>query len=153
MASKITTDLAHAADAFQGIVKRCAKVNKNLVAVETKRLPQDAERHAKAAYLTIGPRVHSGQLLAAVKPFSEETSEGARVGLRNVKEYANPIEYGSKPHVIVPNAKQALFWAGAGHPVKSVNHPGNKEYPFHRRGLIDAGSESIKRLQKSIGFE
>ncbi|MFA7174567.1 MAG: phage virion morphogenesis protein [Kiritimatiellia bacterium] len=32
----------------------------------------------------------------------------------------------TKPHVIRPKNGKALFWPGASHPVKSVNHPGSK---------------------------
>jgi hypothetical protein len=32
--------------------------------------------------------------------------------------------------VIVPTNKKALFWKGASHPVKKVNHPGTKAQPF-----------------------
>lgn len=35
-------------------------------------------------------------------------------------------DQGTRPHVIRPRKKRALFWPGAGHPVKRVNHPGTK---------------------------
>lgn len=40
--------------------------------------------------------------------------------------YAVYQEDGTKPYVIKPLAKKALYWAGAGasHPVRFVNHPG-----------------------------
>lgn len=34
------------------------------------------------------------------------------------------IEFGTKPHVIRPRTKQALYWPGAAHPVAKVRHPG-----------------------------
>lgn len=40
--------------------------------------------------------------------------------------YAAPVQFGSKPHVILPKNKVALYWPGAKHPVKKVNHPGSK---------------------------
>jgi len=46
--------------------------------------------------------------------------------------YALFVELGTAPHKIFPKDKQALFWPGADHPVKSVNHPGTKEHPFLR---------------------
>lgn len=33
---------------------------------------------------------------------------------------------GTKPHPIAARKKRALYWAGAAHPVKRVNHPGTK---------------------------
>src|ERR1700724_2628805 len=40
--------------------------------------------------------------------------------------YAPYVEFGTKPHVILPKNKKALYWPGAAHPVASVNHPGSK---------------------------
>lgn len=45
--------------------------------------------------------------------------------------YADPLanlhDAGGKssPHRIVPKTKKALYWKGAKHPVRSVNHPGS----------------------------
>lgn len=36
------------------------------------------------------------------------------------------IERGTRPHVIRPRVKKALFWPGAAHPVARVNHPGTR---------------------------
>ncbi len=46
--------------------------------------------------------------------------------------YAIFIEEGTQPHVIYPRFKKALYWPGADHPVRMVNHPGNPAYPFLR---------------------
>jgi hypothetical protein len=45
------------------------------------------------------------------------------------------IEYGTRPHVIRPATKRALYWPGADHPVAYVNHPGNPPYAPMRRAL------------------
>lgn len=52
----------------------------------------------------------------------------------NVK-YAKIIEEGSRPHVIRAKNKKYLYWNGASHPVKQVNHPGTKAYPFLKPAL------------------
>lgn len=41
--------------------------------------------------------------------------------------YAAIHQFGgkTKPHTIRPRNKKALFWAGASHPMKAVNHPGS----------------------------
>jgi hypothetical protein len=44
--------------------------------------------------------------------------------------YALGLEQGTGPHVIFPRTKKALFWPGADHPVRFVNHPGTRPYPF-----------------------
>lgn len=43
-------------------------------------------------------------------------------------EYGAILEEGSKPHVIKPKNKKYLYWKGAAHPVKEVNHPGTKGF-------------------------
>ena len=43
-------------------------------------------------------------------------------------EYAEYIEEGTSPHTITGN--DYLYWEGADHPVKSVNHPGNRAYLY-----------------------
>jgi hypothetical protein len=37
--------------------------------------------------------------------------------------------------VIVPVSAKALFWPGAAHPVKRVNHPGTRANPFLKKAL------------------
>lgn len=44
-------------------------------------------------------------------------------------QYGRNLEEGTPPHIIRPNRKKALYWPGAKHPVKKVNHPGTKPYP------------------------
>lgn len=46
--------------------------------------------------------------------------------------YGGILEEGSKPHIIRPKNKKALYWHGAKHPVKSVQHPGTRPYPIVR---------------------
>jgi hypothetical protein len=52
-------------------------------------------------------------------------------------DVAQMIEFGTKAHTITARGK-ALFWVGADHPIKSVNHPGTSAnpflYPAFRRG-------------------
>lgn len=45
-------------------------------------------------------------------------------------KYARWIEEGTRPHVILPRNKKALYWKGAAHPVRMVNHPGTKARPY-----------------------
>lgn len=49
--------------------------------------------------------------------------------------YWADVEFGTRPHVIRPRRKKALYWPGAEHPVREVNHPGTPEYAFMRRAL------------------
>jgi hypothetical protein len=56
--------------------------------------------------------------------------------------YAPFVEFGTKPHVILPKDKKALYWPGAAHPVARVNHPGSKSNPFMER-ILAASQEEI----------
>jgi hypothetical protein len=47
--------------------------------------------------------------------------------------YAPYVEFGTKPHVIEPKDKKALYWPGAAHPVRKVNHPGTPANDFMGR--------------------
>ena len=71
--------------------------------------------------------IDTGAMLASVR------QEGNRVYVGT--DHWHFLEYGTSPHVITPNTKQALWWPDAAHPVKRVNHPGNREYAFMRRAL------------------
>jgi hypothetical protein len=55
--------------------------------------------------------------------------------------YAPFVEFGTKPHVIVPKDKKALYWPGASHPVRSVNHPGTKPNQFMERIVSESQDE------------
>src|SRR3954468_8897955 len=52
--------------------------------------------------------------------------------------YAPYVEFGTKPHVILPKDKKALYWPGAAHPVRRVNHPGSKPNAFMERIISTA---------------
>ncbi len=67
----------------------------------------------------------------------------------NFVGYAKYVEFGTPPHIIKPKDKKALFWKGAEHPVKSVNHPGTAPQPFirntFRRKLIEIAKRNISK--------
>jgi hypothetical protein len=56
--------------------------------------------------------------------------------------YARFVEFGTAPHRIEPKDKQALYWPGAAHPVRSVQHPGTRANPFMER-IIEAATPDI----------
>ena len=53
----------------------------------------------------------------------------ATIHTSNLK-YAPMVEFGTRPHIIRAKNKKALYWKGATHPVKQVNHPGSKAKPY-----------------------
>lgn len=66
----------------------------------------------------------------------------ARVG--PTASYAIFVHEGTKAHVIRPKTAKALFWPGASHPVKSVNHPGTKANRF----MLKIAERSNKGIQR-----
>ena len=60
--------------------------------------------------------------------------------------YAIFVERGTGPHVIFPRFKKALYWKGADHPVRWVDHPGSKAYPY----LMPAAEQHYPSLHLRI---
>ena len=70
-------------------------------------------------------------------------TEGARHGVF--------VREGTKPHVIVPRHKKALYWPGAAHPVKRVSHPGTKANPYHARAVEDSRTDIEEAAGEMVG--
>ncbi len=70
--------------------------------------------------------VDTGHLRNSITEQSD--SHSAVVGT-NVS-YAPYLHYGTQPYTIRPKKQKRLYWAGARHPVKQVQHPGLKARPF-----------------------
>ncbi len=64
-------------------------------------------------------------------------------------KYALWVEQGTRPHVILPKTRQALYWPGADHPVRMVYHPGTKSRPY----LIPAAQQHYPSLALRIKAE
>jgi len=50
-------------------------------------------------------------------------------------KYSSAIEFGTEAHTITPTDAEALYWEGADHPVKKVEHPGTPAQPYMRPAL------------------
>lgn len=59
-------------------------------------------------------------------------------------EYGVYLEKGTSPHVITGNPW--LYWQGASHPVKKVNHPGAKAYPIIMPTIQHLGPQILSGL-------
>jgi hypothetical protein len=55
--------------------------------------------------------------------------------------YAVFVHEGTSAHVI--HGRPWLYWPGAKHPVRKVNHPGTRPNPFLKRALAEKRSEII----------
>lgn len=107
---------------FSGDIEKQAKSNATW---------RDQTSHARQS-------IHSG-VEGGGKSFTLFLAHGA--------EYGKYLEEGTKPHLIKPKGKKALFWSGASHPVKEVNHPGTSKQPV----LEDTLKNSKGELTKTIG--
>jgi len=70
----------------------------------------------------------------------------------NTMEYAPDVEYGTKPHVILPKNKSYLAFKINGKWVrtKKVNHPGTKPQPFYRPALYNNTSLLLAKVNNEI---
>ena len=75
-----------------------------------------------------------------------------------VAPYALFVVLGTKPHDIYPlgrasylgndiGTRNALFWPGADHPVKKVNHPGTKAQPYIQDSIPEIRSKIESNLE------
>ena len=53
-----------------------------------------------------------------------ESIDDEEAHIKSPAEYAIYQDQGTRPYLIYPNKKKALFWEGADHPVRMVAHPG-----------------------------
>jgi len=60
------------------------------------------------------------------------------------------VHEGTSAHIIRPVRKKALYWKGAAHPVKSVQHPGIKANPFMKKGAERAEGKVQATFQIAI---
>jgi hypothetical protein len=63
-------------------------------------------------------------------------------------DYGEILEEGSKPHVITPKNGKYLYWKGASHPVKKVNHPGTKGFHTIEDTLNENKDKTIERISE-----
>ena len=66
--------------------------------------------------------------------------------------YAPFVELGTRAHEIWPLTKKALFWPGADHPYKHVNHPGTKANPYMERIVQVAQPRITEIFAEALGI-
>lgn len=106
------------------------------------------EKQAKTN-LTNNGSVKTGHLRRSIT-HRVSTIEG--VVSANTK-YAEGVEKGTKPHVIRAKKKKALYWQGASHPVKVVNHPGSKAKPYLIPALKAEQPKFIQNLKEAVKLD
>lgn len=107
------------------------KINK-AVSQEIEKTAHRIERQAKE----LAP-IDTGELRRSI------TTEGSGLDyeISTNLEYSEYIEDGTSPHII--NGNPYLYWEGASHPVRRVNHPGNKAY-LYMETACDTQTEDIE---------
>jgi hypothetical protein len=79
--------------------------------------------------------VDTGRYRSSIAWRLGEDGLGLYAEIGSAVKYAGYLERGTRPHVIRPRQKKALFWKGAEHPVRLVHHPGTRPYHVLKRAL------------------
>ena len=75
----------------------------------------------------------------------------ATIHTSNLK-YAPMVEFGTKAHIIRPKNKKALYWKGAKHPIRKVNHPGSKAKPYLIPAFEKEKDQFLEKLKEVIDW-
>ena len=113
-------------DKFSVYLKTKSEEEEKKIQNVIKNSAMTIERNAKSN-LTSNKSVKTGHLRRGIT--ANIGNMEATVHTSNIK-YASMVEKGTKAHIIKPKNKKALYWKGASHPVKQVNHPGSKAKPY-----------------------
>lgn len=127
------------------IVKMSNETENNVKAV-IRKSALNIEKNAKQN-LSNNKSVKTGHLMRGIG--SDIKGLEATVHTSNIK-YAIMVEKGTKPHIIKPKNKKALYWKGASRPVKQVKHPGSKAKPYLIPAFDKEKDKIIEDLNKII---
>lgn len=138
------------------LVKEFVKRNSDLVAAKINGLPQKFLTAAIAEYFQ-HLKVRSGFLRRSFESvLTKIDDDDWELGLKSDMEYARIQHEGgtTPPREIVPRFKKALWWPGAAHPVKSVQHPGStiRPKPYFKNPITRESEKMLQELKKEIGF-
>lgn len=117
-------------------------------------------RHARTAITRLGQLIlRSLQREAPVKSgrlrdslHMDVVNGGMGAILSEGVAYGKFVREGTGPHAIYPRSKRALYWPGASHPVRMVNHPGTKANAYHERAVRDSRSD-IEETARELGTD
>ncbi len=96
----------------------------------------------------------SGALRDSINPYREDAGDvlmggaGGGAGL----DYAKALEFGSRPHEILPVRAKFLRFEVDGRVVfaRKVNHPGNRPFRYMRDSFQENAQEGIARLRAVV---
>ena len=131
---------------FSVEIPKLYEKNETLVRQTVKNSAFNIQRNAKSN-LTKNKSVDTGHLRRGIS--TDIKGLGATIHTSNIK-YAPGVEYGTKAHIIKPKNKKALYWKGAKHPVKKVNHPGSKAKPYLIPAFEKEKDQFLEKLKEVI---
>ena len=127
---------------FSVILKELPDEIKNDVRKVVKNSAFNIERNAKSS-----ASVKTGHLRRSISTKMGDME--ATIHTSNLK-YAPMVEFGTRPHIIRAKNKKALYWKGASHPVKQVNHPGSKAKPYLIPAFEKEKDQFLEKLKEVI---
>lgn len=131
---------------FSVEIPKLYEKNEALVRQTVKNSAFNIQKSAKSN-LTKNKSVDTGHLRRGIS--TDIKGLGATIHTSNIK-YAPGVEYGTKAHIIRPKNKKVLYWKGAKHPVKKVNHPGSKAKPFLIPAFEKEKDQFLEKLKEGI---
>ena len=133
---------------FSVEIPKLYEKNETLVRQTVKNSAFNIQKNAKTN-LTKNKSVATGHLRRGIS--TDIKGLEATIHTSNIK-YAPGVEYGTKAHIIRPKNKRFLYWKGAKHPVKQVNHPGSKAKPYLIPAFEKVKDQFLEKLREVISW-
>ena len=133
---------------FSVEIPKLYEKNEALVRQTVKNSAFNIQREAMSN-LTKNKSVDTGHLRRGIS--TDIKGLGATIHTSNIK-YAPGVEYGTKAHIIRAKNKRFLYWEGAKHPIKQVNHPGSKAKPFLIPAFNQEKDQFLEKLKEVISW-
>ena len=133
---------------FSAEIPKLYEKNEALVRQTVKNSAFNIQKNAKSN-LTKNKSVDTGHLRRGIS--TDIRGLGATIHTSNIK-YAPGVEYGTKAHIIKAKNKKVLYWKGAKHPVKKVNHPGSKAKPYLIPAFNQEKDQFLEKLKEVISW-
>ena len=131
---------------FSVEIPKLYEKNEALVRQTVKNSAFNIQKNAKSN-LTKNKSVDTGHLRRGIS--TDIKGLGATIHTSNIK-YAPGVEYGTRAHIVRAKNKKALYWKGAKHPVKKVNHPGSKAKPYLIPAFEKEKDQFLEKLKEVV---
>ena len=85
-----------------------------------------------------------------LKSWFIDSIDDTEAHIKTPAEYASYVNDGTGPYVIEPVNAKALYWPGADHPVKRVQHPGIQGQHFVENSIDDVEGRLSEYFLKAL---